>query len=146
MFLENAPSDQQALLKKLLLEWNNTQRDYPSEKCIHELIEQQVARDPDAIALVFETHTLSYGELNRKANQLARYLVSCKKIKTEALVGVCIDRSIEMVIAVLAVFKAGGAYIPLDSSYPQARLAYMLADAKPEIVITQKKLLSFLPI
>lgn len=113
--------------------------------CTHQLFEEQVARNPDAPAIVFEGKTLSYGQLNEKANRLARYLIESKDLTPETLVGVCLDRSADMFIAMLAILKAGGAYLPLDPDYPQDRLAYMQDDAGLEIILTDSTLLFYLP-
>ncbi len=131
---------------QLLVEWNDTVTDYPKDNCIHELFEAQVKANPDATALVFEDKRLSYSELNSRANQLAHYLLTKKQVKPDTMVGICIERSLEMVIAILGILKAGGAYVPLDPDYPQARLAYMLEDAKLDTVITQSHLLNTTPI
>ncbi|MBW4677254.1 MAG: AMP-binding protein, partial [Desmonostoc geniculatum HA4340-LM1] len=107
---------------QLLWEWNDTATDYPEDKCIHELFEAQVEKRPDAIAVVLGNQQLTYRELNNRANQLAHYLRSLG-VKSEVLVGICVERSLSMVIGLLAILKAGGAYVPLDPSYPQERLA-----------------------
>ena len=119
-----------------LVEWNDTAADFPKDKCIHELFEQQVAKSPDAIAVVFEESQLSYKQLNEKANQLAHYLINERQVTPDTLVGICLERSLEMIVAIMAVLKAGGAYVPLDPSYPKARLDYMLEDAKLTTVLT----------
>jgi len=129
---------------KLLTEWNNTQADYPQDKCIHQLFASQVEKTPDAVAVVFENQQLTYRELNTKANQLAHYLQKLG-VKPEVLVGICVERSIEMIIALLAILKAGGAYVPLDPAYPQERLGYILADTQISVLLTQKRLLKILP-
>ncbi|MEK8015452.1 MAG: amino acid adenylation domain-containing protein, partial [Candidatus Parabeggiatoa sp.] len=129
---------------KLLVEWNNTQTDYPKDKCIHQLFEEQVKQTPNAIAVVFEDQQLTYDELNRRANQLAHYLQSLG-VKPEVLVGICVERSLEMVVGLLAILKAGGAYVPLDPTYPKERLAFMLADAQVPVLLTQEKLVDGLP-
>ncbi|WP_079681561.1 non-ribosomal peptide synthetase [Planktothrix sp. PCC 11201] len=130
---------------QLLVEWNHTTaRRYPLEKCIHQLFEQQVERSPDAIALIFENQRLTYRQLNEEANQLAHDLQT-KGVKNEVLVGICLERSLEMVIGLLAILKAGGAYIPLDPAYPTQRLEMILADAQVSVLLTQEKLLSRLP-
>ncbi|MBW4431901.1 MAG: amino acid adenylation domain-containing protein [Pelatocladus maniniholoensis HA4357-MV3] len=133
---------------QLLREWNNTEVEYPQQQCIHELFAAQVEEVPDAIAVVFENQQLSYRELNRRANQLAHYLRSAKLsrsdslgVKPEILVGICVERSLSMVIGLLAILKAGGAYVPLDPSYPQERLAYMLEDSQAGVLLTQQYLL-----
>jgi amino acid adenylation domain-containing protein len=120
-------------------EWNNTQTDFPKDLCIHQLFERQVECTPDAIALVFEGQQLSYRELNCRANQLAHYLISLG-VKPETLVGICVERSLEMVIGLLGILKAGGAYVPLDPTYPQERLAFMLEDAKIKVLLAQQHL------
>jgi amino acid adenylation domain-containing protein len=126
--------------RQLLVEWNDTAAPYPKDKCIHELFEAQVAQNPDAVAVVFEDTQLTYGELNTKANQLAHYLVQERDVTPNTLVGICVERSLEMLIGILGILKAGGAYVPLDSDYPQPRLQYMLEDACLDIVITQSHL------
>ena len=125
---------------QLLVEWNDTAAPYPKEKCIHELFEEQVASAPEAVAVVFGGQQLTYGELNARANQLARYLIGQRKVKPDTLVGICVERSLEMIIAILGILKAGGAYVPLDPDYPQSRLQYMLEDASLGTVITQQHL------
>jgi amino acid adenylation domain-containing protein len=122
---------------KVLAEWNATARSYP-DTTIHRLIEKAVQRTPDATALVFEGRAMSYHELNRRANQLARYLQSLG-VGPETLVAVCIERSFEMVIALLGVIKAGGAYVPIDPGYPAERQAYMVRDARAPVILTQAK-------
>ncbi|MEH2221001.1 MAG: amino acid adenylation domain-containing protein [Nostoc sp.] len=129
---------------QLLVEWNNTQADYPSDKCIHQLFEEQVARTPDAVAVVFENQHLTYHELNCRANQLAHYLRSLG-VKPDVLVGICVERSLEMVVGLLGILKAGGAYVPIDPGYPTERLAYMLNDSQVSVLLTQEKLLTILP-
>lgn len=121
---------------------NNTGTFYPKDACIHELFEQQVELNPDNIALVFEEQKLSYRELNDKANQLARYLLDKYKIKPDTLVGLCVDRSPDIVVGMLAILKAGGAYLPLDPDYPKMRLEYMVADAQISLVLTRERLFS----
>ncbi len=129
-----------------LVTWNATQAEYPEHLCIHELFERQAEEHPESIALIFEETQLTYGELNRQANQLAHYLITEKGVQPETLVGVCMERSLEMVIAILGILKAGGAYVPLDSDYPEERLAYMLEDAGLETVITTLGVLSKTPV
>ena len=124
-----------------LVDWNQTETaEYPSARCIHELFEQQVERTPQAIALAFDGVRLTYRETNDRANQLAQYLRR-RGVGPEVRVGICIERSIEMVVAVLGVLKAGGAYVPLDAEYPAERLAYMLEDAQTALLLTQETLL-----
>lgn len=136
---------------QLLVEFNQTQSSSaiqnPKSKiqqCIHQLLEAQVEKTPDAVAVVFEDEQLTYRELNQKANQLANYLVSLG-IKPEILVGICVERSLEMLISLLAILKAGAAYVPLDPAYPQGRIAYILEDAKISVLLTQQHLMVQLP-
>jgi len=130
--------------RRLLIEWNDTQQERPESLCIHHLFEQQVDKTPDAIALVFQDRQLTYRELNASANQLAHALLALG-VGPETTVGICVERSLEMAIAVLATLKAGGAYVPLDPSYPKARLAFMLENADVLVVLTQERLRSALP-
>src|SRR5665213_3561406 len=127
----------------ILREWNDTAHPIPPAT-LPQLFEAQVARTPDAIAVVFEEDSLTYAELNARANQLAHYLIS-KGVGPEVVVGLCLERSLEMVIGLIGILKAGGAYLPLDPSYPTERLAFMLADAKPRMLLTQEHLLNALP-
>ncbi|MEH2072610.1 MAG: MupA/Atu3671 family FMN-dependent luciferase-like monooxygenase [Nostoc sp.] len=129
---------------QLLQEWNNTEIEYAQEKCIHQLFEAQVERTPNAVAVVFQDEELTYGQLNTKANQLAHYLRSLG-VKPDVLVGICVERSLDMIIGLLAILKAGGAYVPLDPAYPQERLTFMLADAQVPVLLTQQQLLEKLP-
>ncbi|MCG6136137.1 MAG: condensation domain-containing protein, partial [Nostoc sp. LLA-1] len=126
---------------QLLVEWNNTQAEYPQDKCIHELFEVQVERTPDAVAVVFDNQQLTYRELNAKANQLAHYLRSLG-VEPEVLVGICVERSLSMAIAILGVIKAGGAYVSLDPTYPRDRLKGMVEDAQVKVLLTQQQLLT----
>jgi amino acid adenylation domain-containing protein len=130
--------------QQLLVGWNQTQRDYPRNKCVHELFEEQVERAPEATAVVFEDQRLTYRELNERANRLARRLQKLG-VGPDTLVGVCMERSLEMVAGLLGILKAGGAYVPLDPEYPKERLAFMLEDARPLAVVTQRKLQQVLP-
>jgi amino acid adenylation domain-containing protein/non-ribosomal peptide synthase protein (TIGR01720 family) len=130
--------------KTLLVDWNDTQVDYPQEKCIHQRFEEQAEKTPDAIALVFENLHLTYRELNDRAERLAHYLQSLG-IKPDVIVGICMERSLEMVIGILAILKAGGAYLPLEPSYPHERLAFMMADAQVSVLLTQDHLVETLP-
>ncbi|HEV8543932.1 MAG TPA: amino acid adenylation domain-containing protein [Verrucomicrobiae bacterium] len=129
---------------QIALDWNRTTTKYPREEGVHQLFEAQVARTPDAIALQFGAQTISYRELNARANQLAHYLRN-QKIGPNTLVGVYMERSIEMIIAFLGILKAGAAYVPLDLSYPRDRLAFMIADARMPIILTQSQCLKELP-
>ncbi|MEG4235326.1 amino acid adenylation domain-containing protein [Microcoleus sp. Pol11C3] len=129
---------------QLLVEWNNTWAEYPQDKCIHQLFEEQVQRSPSSVAVVFEGEKLTYRELNARANQLAHYLRSLG-VGPEVLVGICLERSFEMIIGLLGVLKAGGAYVALDPNYPSERLAFMLEDSSVPVLLTQEKLLEKLP-
>jgi amino acid adenylation domain-containing protein/thioester reductase-like protein/non-ribosomal peptide synthase protein (TIGR01720 family) len=129
---------------QLLVEWNDTQADYPVDKCIHQLFEEQVEKIPDAVAVVFEKQQLTYQQLNCRANQLAHYLRSLG-VKPDTLVGICVERSLDMVIGLLAILKAGGAYVPLDPEYPQDRLSFMLEDTQIKVLLTQENLEKSLP-
>jgi amino acid adenylation domain-containing protein/thioester reductase-like protein len=131
--------EQQQILEK----WNNTQQDYPESFCIHELLTQQVIKTPDAIAVKFGNQQLTYTQLNQKANQLANYLQNCG-VTSEVLVGLYLERSLDILIAILAILKAGGAYLPLDPKYPQTRLTDILNDSQVSIILTQEKLLTSL--
>ena len=130
---------------QLLSSWNETHTDYPSDKCIHQLFEEQVERTPNAVAVVFKGQQLTYAELNSRANQLAHYLQSLE-LKLEDKIGVCIERSPLMVIAILAILKAGGAYVPLDIAYPSERLAFMIENVQCPIILTQNHLSERLPV
>ncbi|NEP72548.1 non-ribosomal peptide synthetase [Okeania sp. SIO2G5] len=129
---------------QLLLEWNDTVVEYPQDKCIHQLFEEQVQKTPDAVAVVFEKQQLTYQQLNAKANQLAHYLQSLG-VQPDTLVGICINRSLEMIVGLLGILKAGGAYVPIDPSYPTERLAYMLEDAALPVLLTSESVLPSLP-
>jgi amino acid adenylation domain-containing protein len=128
----------------ILDEWNDTRREFSHDKCIHELFEAQVERTPDALALIADNGQLTYRELNERANQLAHYL-RARGIGPESLVGLCVPRSVEMIIAVLGVLKAGGAYVPFSLRNPSKRLSLMIEDAQLSLFITQRSLLEQLP-
>ena len=121
--------------RQVLTEWNATETAYPQDRCIHELFEEQAARRPEATAVVCETAAVSYGTLNARANQLAHYLRRLG-VGPDVRVAMCVERGVEMVVGLLAVLKAGGAYIPLDPSYPVERLQYMLTDSAPAVLLT----------
>ncbi|HYH79780.1 MAG TPA: amino acid adenylation domain-containing protein [Longimicrobium sp.] len=124
---------------RLLGEWNRTETAYPSTACIHQLVEAQVARTPDADAIEFEGERLSYAELNARANRLAHHL-RARGVGPDVRVALCTERGLEMAIGLLAVLKAGGAYVPLDPSYPEDRLRFMLADSRPALLLTESTL------
>jgi amino acid adenylation domain-containing protein len=125
--------------EQILTEWNDTRTEYPRDARLHDLIEAQADRTPEATAVVFEQQRLSYGELNARANQLAHYLRELG-VGPEVLVGVCMERSLEMVVGLLGVLKAGGAYVPLDPTYPKDRLSFMVEDAGLKVLLTQESL------
>jgi amino acid adenylation domain-containing protein len=124
--------------EQILVTWNDTVVEYPEYWALHQLVEQQVERSPEAVAIFFEEQQITYRELNWRANQLAHRLDTLG-VGPDVLVGVCMERSVELVIAVLAILKAGGAYVPLDPTYPQDRLAYMITDAQVSLVLTHTR-------
>jgi amino acid adenylation domain-containing protein/non-ribosomal peptide synthase protein (TIGR01720 family) len=126
-----------------LAQWNATQRQYP-QQCLHELFAAQVTQTPEKIAVIWGEEQLTYQELNTKANQLACHLQSLG-VQPEVPVGICVDRSLDMIIGLLAILKAGGAYVPLDPTYPQARLALIIEDSQMQVLLTQQKQLTKLP-
>lgn len=128
---------------QLLAEWNDTAIPYPQDKRLHQWVEEQVMRTPDAVAVTFEGQQLTYRELNERANQLAHHLQRLG-VGPDTLVGICVERSLEMVVGLLGILKAGGAYVPLDPTYPAERLAFMLEDAAPAVLLTQHHLLPHL--
>jgi amino acid adenylation domain-containing protein len=123
---------------QLLVEWNETGRPYPNDRCIHHLFEEQVEKNPEAVAVVFGQQGLTYGELNTRADLLAGALVE-RGVGPEVLVGLCLERSIEMIVALLGTLKAGGAYLPLDPEYPTERLIWMLENAEVKVLLTEKR-------
>ncbi|MBL4661247.1 MAG: amino acid adenylation domain-containing protein, partial [Alcanivoracaceae bacterium] len=118
---------------------NSTQADYPSDLCIHHLFEKQLAQTPNNIAVTFEEQSLSYFELNVKANRLAHYLIK-QGVKPDDIIGLCLERSLEMMIGIMAIWKAGAAYLPLDPHYPKNRLQHMIQDSHLSILLTQQKI------
>ncbi|NEP04862.1 MAG: amino acid adenylation domain-containing protein [Okeania sp. SIO4D6] len=129
---------------QLLVEWNDTTIEYPKDKCIHQLFEAQVEKTPDAIAVKFEGKKLTYQQLNQRSNKLAHYLKTLG-VGVNVKVGICVERSLEMVIGLLGILKAGGAYVPIDASYPAERLNYMLGDTAVPILLTSESILEHLP-
>ncbi len=130
--------------RKQVVEWNGTAAEYPQETSVHQLFEEQVERTPDALAVAYENERVTYAELNERANRLAHHLQSLG-VGPETLVGICVERSVEMVVGLLAILKAGGAYVPLDPAYPQERLSYMIEDAQVAVLLTQQHLLDSIP-
>jgi amino acid adenylation domain-containing protein len=124
---------------QILYDWNSTNTSYPRDTCLSKLFELQAEKKPDALAATFGAEKITYRELNARANQLARYLIKTD-ITSNRLVGVCIDRSIDMLIAILGILKAGGAYLPLDPTYPLSRLSFIIKDSGSSILLTQKDL------
>ncbi|QIR40544.1 amino acid adenylation domain-containing protein [Tolypothrix sp. PCC 7910] len=131
-------------LHQILFKFNKTDANYPKNKCIHQLFIEQVERTPNNIAVAFNQEQITYTELNARANQLAHYLQSLG-VGAEVLVGISVERSLEMLIGILGILKAGGAYVPLDPHYPQERLAFMLEDTQVSVLLTQQHLLEGLP-
>ncbi|MFT6834183.1 MAG: hypothetical protein ACJA0H_000209 [Francisellaceae bacterium] len=134
--------------KQILIDWNDTKAPYPKNKTIYQLFEEQVKKNPNNIAVVFEDEKLSYKDLNKKSNQLAHLIrVKYKKqnkkdLNPDSLIGLCIERSFNMIIGILGILKAGGAYVPLDPDYPQDRLEYMIEDSHEGLIITQKNIVA----
>ena len=131
-------------LQKILQEWNQSRITYDRDICIQELFEAQVERTPEAIAVTYRDRQLTYYQLNQRANQLAHYLRELG-VKPDALIGFCIDRSLEMIVGLLGILKAGGAYVPLDPTYPPERLAYMVDDSQVSVLLTQSQLIAKFP-
>ncbi len=123
---------------QLVVGWNQTATVYPRDKCVHQLVEAQAARTPDALAVTYDDQGLSYYDLNVRANQLAHYLQDLG-VGPHTLVGICMDRSVAMVVGLLAILKAGAAYVPLDTAYPPERLAFMVEDTQAPVVLTQSR-------
>jgi len=124
---------------QLLVEWNDNRVHYPEDQCVHQLFESQAKRTPDAVAAVFKDQQITFNELNRRANCLAHYLRKLG-VGPDILVGVCVERSLEMVVGLLGVLKAGGAYVPLDPAYPEKRLAFMVEETEAPVLLTQEHL------
>jgi len=130
--------------RRIVAEWNATGVEYEAEGSLHELFEEQVEKTPEAIAVSYEEEQVSYAELNRRANQLGGYLRKMG-VGPEVRVGICVERSVELVVGILGVLKAGGAYVPLDPEYPQQRLAFMLEDSQVAVLLTTEELEQKLP-
>ena len=131
--------------RRVLVEWNDTRVPFPKESCIHELFEQEVARRPEAVAVEFGAERLTYRRLDERANQLAHYLRRMG-VGPDERVGLCLERSVELIVSLLGILKAGGAYVPLDPAYPRERLTMMLEDARPRVLVTTRALVGQLPV
>ncbi|BBA33067.1 linear gramicidin synthase subunit C [Methylocaldum marinum] len=142
--LSELPLVPEAEARQLLVDWNATDTEYPKDRCIHQLFEAQADKTPDAVAVVFEDQVLTYRALDARANQLAHHLRALG-VGPESRIGLCLERSPEMLVALLAVLKAGAAYVPLDPAYPRERLAFMLEDAAVSVLLTQARLRESLP-
>ncbi|MFB2922783.1 MULTISPECIES: amino acid adenylation domain-containing protein [Aerosakkonema] len=129
---------------RLLGEWNQTQQEYPKNLSIHQLFETQVEQTPDTVAVIFKDEQLTYRELNTKANQLAHHLQALG-VKPETLVGICVERSLEMIIGLLGILKAGAAYVPIDPAYPSERKVFILEDSSVPVLLTQFRFVESLP-
>ena len=130
--------------QQLLIEYNDTKVAYPKDKTIHQLFEAQVKLNPENVAVVYEDEELTYKQLNTKSNQLAHYLIE-QGVEPDSLVAICVDRSLDMMIGLLAILKAGGAYVPIDPTYPEDRIKHMLEDSQAKILLTQAHLEEILP-
>ena len=142
--ISNLPILTAAERHELLVKWNDTKTNYPHDQGFHQLFEAQVEATPDAVAVVFQNEQLTYRQLNEKANKLAHYLQTLG-VKPNSLVGICVERSLEMLIGLLGILKAGFAYVPLDPAYPSSRIAFMLEDAQVSLLVTQSQLVPALP-
>ena len=134
--LDNVSTSRKEEAHKLLVEWNETRTDYPRHRCIHQLFEEQVERRPQATALLFRNERLTYEQLNQKANKVAHHLRRLG-VGPEVMVGTLLERSLEMVVGLLGILKAGGAFVPLDANYPTERLTFMASDAKLSVMLVQ---------
>ena len=142
--LADLPLLTRAERQQVLAAWHDTHTAQPMDMCVHEMFEAQVERTPDSIAVVFEEQTLTYRELNTRANRLAHHLHTLG-VGPDVPVGLCVERSLELLVGLLGILKAGAAYIPLDPAYPPARLAFMLADAEASVLVTQPQWMARLP-
>jgi amino acid adenylation domain-containing protein len=136
----------QVEVNQQLYTWNDTQSEYAKESCAHELFEFYAKMQPQAPAVVIQGETLSYAELNERANRLAHYLVENQLVQIDSLIGLCVERSMEMIVGIFAILKAGAAYVPLDPDYPNERLSYIIEDAALKTIITQNDVLARCPI
>ena len=134
-----------AELRQILQDWNATKREYPRHKCVHELFEEQAARNPTAVAVSFDGRSLTYAQLDKRANQLARHLIKIG-VAPGSLVGIALDRCLDLLVGLLGIWKAGAAYLPLDAGYPRDRIAFIIEDTSLSTLVTHSKLLTKLPI
>ena len=130
--------------QQLLVAWNDTGTPNPTDKCVHQLFEEQAEKTPTAVAVEYEEEEMTYQELNERANQLAR-LLRTRGVAKETLVGICLERSMEMIVSILGVLKAGGACVPVDPAYPVSRISYILGDAEPKVVLVSKHTRTAIP-
>ena len=130
--------------QQVLVKFNDTKTDYPKDKCLHQLFEEQVRRTPDNVAIAFEGEQLSYAQLNARANQLARHLQSLG-VGPEVPVAICLERCPEMIVGLLGILKAGGAYVPLDQAYPKERLKFVMEDAHAAVLLTRRSMVASMP-
>ena len=126
--------------QQLVIDWNQTDKEYPKDKTVYQLFEAQVSKEPANIAIIFEEEQLTYAELNVKSNQVARYLQTQTSIKSDTIIGLCLDKGLEMIIGILGILKSGAAYLPIDPEYPSDRIYYLLEDSQTKLVLTQSHL------
>jgi len=143
--VDRLPILSESELRHILQDWNSTQRDYPRNKCVHELFQEQAARTPDSLAVSSEGRSLTYAQLDKRANQLARHLIKIG-VTPSSLVGIAIDRSLDMLVGLLGIWKAGAAYLPIDAAYPPDRIAFIMEETSLATLLTNSKLLPNLPI
>jgi len=143
--IDRLPILRNAELSQILHDWNATQSEYPRDKCIHELIEEQAARNPGAVAVSFDGRSLTYSELDKRANQLARHLIKIG-VTPGALVGIALDRSLDLLVGLLGIWKAGAAYLPIDAAYPRDRIAFIMEETSLATLVTHSKLVPNLPL
>jgi amino acid adenylation domain-containing protein len=143
--VDRLPILSDAELHLILRDWNATERDYPRHKCVHELFEEQAARNPGAVAVTFEARTLTYAQLDKRANQLARHLIKVG-VTPGSLVGIALDRSLDLLVGLLGIWKAGAAYLPLDPAHPRDRIAFIMEETSLATLVTYAKLLPNLTI
>ena len=131
----------------IVYDWNQTDKDYPKDKTVYKLFEEQVEANPNNVALVFEQEELTYRQLNEQSNQLARYIrkqykeITNQELQADTLIPLCLERSLDMIIGILAVMKSGGAYVPMDPEYPEERFKHILKDTDAKLIITQSHLI-----